>query len=78
MMSCTCLRNDNTAHIRSQQSRAESAGDLHAPEIAAPDTACENPCHGGLLKDCINTSILEKIRKSYTGRVEMIQKRKAS
>lgn len=72
MMSCTCLRNDKTAHIRSQQSRAETAGELHACETTAPDTACENPCQGGLLKDCINTFVLEKIKNGYTGRVEMI------
>lgn len=63
-MSCTCLRNDKTAHIRSQQSRAERAGDLPPCEITAPDTACENPCQEGLLKDFINTSVLEK-KKSH-------------
>lgn len=65
-MSCTCLRNDKIAHIRSQQSPAEHAGDLPSCEITAPDTACENPSKGGLLKDFINTSALEK-KKSHTG-----------
>lgn len=73
-MSCTCLRNDKIAHIRSQQSRAEHAGDLPSCEITAPDTACANPSQGWLLKDFINTSALEK--KKVTQGVEINSHRK--
>lgn len=57
-MTCTCLRNDRTTHIRRQQSCSEHGSDLPPCPIPAPDTTHENSCQEGLLKDFINTSSL--------------------
>lgn len=59
-MTCTCLRNDRTTHIRRLQRRTERGGDLPPCPIIAPHTTCENSCQEGLLKDFLNTSVLEE------------------
>lgn len=79
-MTCTCLRNDRTTHIRRQQSCSEHGSDLPPCPTPAPDTTHENSCQEGLLKDFINTSSLLCWKKNKTNpctgsRNEFLQKR---